>query len=57
LYVGAFVTYVPCAIYQKFLLNWICGPLWLVLWVEIGTRLRERRRLARAARAHAAEAV
>ncbi len=57
LYVAAFVTYVPCAIWEKFLLNWICGPLWLVLWVEIGTRVRERRRQARAVGAHATEVV
>jgi len=57
LYVAAFVTYVPAAIAEKFLLNWICGPLWLVAWVEIGTRVRARRRRTREATAHAAEVV
>ena len=44
LYALAFVTYVPLAIYQKFLLDWIAGPVWLVAWVwgvpAIGRLLR-----------------
>jgi hypothetical protein len=53
LYVAAFVTYVPLAIWQKFLLNWICGPLWLVLWLEVGTRVRRRWEVRRVATATA----
>jgi hypothetical protein len=33
LYVSAAVTYVSLAIYNKWLLNWVLGPLWLVAWV------------------------
>jgi hypothetical protein len=33
LYASAAVTYVTLAIYNKWLLNWILGPLWLVAWV------------------------
>jgi len=49
LYLGAFVTYIPAAIAEKFLLNWICGPLWLIVWVEAGTRAQRRRRARRLA--------
>ncbi len=33
LYAAAAVTYVGLAIYNKWLLDWIVGPLWLVAWV------------------------
>ena len=33
LYLTAGVTYVGLAMFHKFLLNWIIGPAWLVLWV------------------------
>jgi hypothetical protein len=33
LYVSAAVTYVSLAIYNKWLLNWVLGPLWLIAWV------------------------
>ena len=33
LYVLAGVTYVVLGMYQKFLLNWIIGPIWLVAWI------------------------
>jgi hypothetical protein len=33
LYASAAVTYVSLAIYNKWLLNWVIGPLWLVAWV------------------------
>lgn len=33
LYVSAFCTYIPLAIYNKWLLDWIVGPFWLVAWV------------------------
>lgn len=39
LYVAAGVTYVLAGIWQKGLLNWIVGPLWLVAWVEFAPRV------------------
>jgi hypothetical protein len=33
LYLSAGATYVGLAMFHKFLLNWIIGPVWLVLWV------------------------
>jgi hypothetical protein len=33
LYVSAGVTYIGFSIYNKWLLDWIVGPLWLVAWV------------------------
>jgi hypothetical protein len=33
LYTAAAVTYVIFAIYNKWLMNWVLGPLWLVAWV------------------------
>ena len=33
LYLSAAATYVGLAMFHKFLLNWIIGPLWLVAWV------------------------
>jgi hypothetical protein len=33
LYLSAGITYVGFGMFHKFLLNWIIGPLWLVLWV------------------------
>ena len=33
LYATAALTYVPLAIYNKWLLDWIVGPFWLVAWV------------------------
>ncbi len=33
LYLSAAVTYTSLAIYNKWLLNWILGPLWLIAWV------------------------
>ena len=33
LYVSAGATYIGVAMFHKFLLNWILGPLWLVAWV------------------------
>jgi hypothetical protein len=39
LYLGAAVTYVVAGIWQKALLNWIVGPLWLVAFVELVPRL------------------
>lgn len=33
LYASAAITYVSLSIYNKWLLDWIVGPLWLVAWV------------------------
>ena len=33
LYASAAVTYISLSIYNKWLLDWIVGPLWLVAWV------------------------
>ena len=35
-YIVAAVTYILAGIWQKFLLNWIIGPVWLVAVVCIG---------------------
>jgi hypothetical protein len=41
-YLFAAVTYIACGIWQKFLLNWIIGPLWLVAVVVIGPAVWDR---------------
>jgi len=33
LYASAAVTYIGLSIYNKWLLDWVVGPLWLVAWV------------------------
>jgi hypothetical protein len=33
LYFTAAATYIPLSIYNKWLLDWIIGPFWLVAWV------------------------
>jgi hypothetical protein len=33
LYASAAVTYISLSIYNKWLLDWIVGPFWLVAWV------------------------
>ena len=33
LYLSAAVSYISLSIYNKWLLDWIIGPLWLVAWV------------------------
>jgi hypothetical protein len=33
LYASAAVTYITLSIYNKWLLDWIVGPLWLFAWV------------------------
>ena len=35
-YLFAAVTYIIAGIWQKFLLNWLIGPLWLVTVVCVG---------------------
>jgi hypothetical protein len=48
LYLVAGLSYCGFAIFHKFLLNWIIGPIWLVAWVVIVPlvieRVRGRRR-------------
>ena len=46
-YVLAAVSYAACGIWQKFLLNWIIGPLWLVAVVVAGPALWDRVRAPR----------
>jgi hypothetical protein len=45
-YAVAVVTYITAAIFEKGLLNWLVGPLWLVAVVTLGPvvvdRLRRR---------------
>ena len=33
LYLSAAVSYISVSIYNKWLLDWVIGPLWLVAWV------------------------
>ena len=33
LYASAAITYITLSIYNKWLLDWIIGPFWLVAWV------------------------
>ena len=33
LYLSAAATYIVLSLQQKFFLNWIVGPFWLLLWV------------------------
>jgi hypothetical protein len=49
LYLVAGLTYVGLAMFHKFLLNWIIGPVWLVAWVWLAPALLEsvRRRTRR----------
>lgn len=46
LYVVSGVTYVGFGIFNKWLLNWIIGPAWLVVWIwavpAIVDRVRRR---------------
>lgn len=43
LYALAAVSYVVAGILYKGLLNWVVGPLWVVAWIEIGSRVANRR--------------
>jgi len=53
LYAAAAVTYIGFGLYNKWLLDWIIGPLWLLAWMQVvpalGRRFR-RRSDARSAR-------
>lgn len=42
LYVLAGVTYIGLGIFHKFLLNWVIGPVWLVVWVWAAPALVDR---------------
>lgn len=46
LYLAAAVSYIAVSIYNKWLLDWVIGPLWLVAWVwgvpALGRLLRGR---------------
>ena len=33
LYIGAAISYIGFSVYNKWLLDWIVGPVWLVAWV------------------------
>jgi hypothetical protein len=44
------VTYCGAAIFEKGLLNWIVGPIWLVLFVSAGPALTDRLRGRRPSR-------
>jgi hypothetical protein len=44
LYLSAGATYIGVAMFHKFLLNWIIGPIWLVAWVWLVPVLVERLR-------------
>jgi hypothetical protein len=33
LYLSGAISYISLSIYNKWLLDWIIGPLWLVAWV------------------------
>lgn len=46
-YVLAFASYVGLAVFHKWLLNWIIGPVWLVATVAIGPALWDRVRTRR----------
>ncbi len=43
-YLVAGVSYVIAGVYQKWLLNWIIGPVWLVAVVWVGPPLWDRLR-------------
>ncbi|MEO7428000.1 MAG: hypothetical protein ABIY48_01335 [Acidimicrobiales bacterium] len=47
LYLLAGLSYVAVAVFHKFILNWIVGPIWLVAWVwgvpVLIDRVRRRR--------------
>ena len=44
LYVVAGITYVILGMFNKWLLNWVIGPIWLVLWVWLVPPLIDRLR-------------
>lgn len=43
LYVFAAVSYIGVGVLEKSLLNWVVGPLWLLVVLAIGDRLLSRR--------------
>lgn len=46
MYVLAGLSYCGFALFHKFLLNWIIGPVWLVAWIVIVPAVIERVRVA-----------
>jgi hypothetical protein len=44
LYVFAAVSYIVVGMIEKSLLNWVVGPLWLLVVLAAGLRLTSRRR-------------
>jgi len=44
LYVLAGVSYVGVGIFEKAILNWVIGPLWLLGVLTLGVRLSSRRK-------------
>ena len=47
LYVIAGVSYVVLGVFNKWLLNWIIGPAWLVAWIWVAPTLIDRVRTGR----------
>ncbi|NND73914.1 MAG: hypothetical protein HKN44_02805 [Ilumatobacter sp.] len=45
-YLVAAVTYIVAGIWHKWLLNWIIGPVWLVVMICVGPPLVDRVRAA-----------
>jgi len=43
------VSYVVLGMFNKWLLNWIIGPIWLVAWIWLAPVLIDRFRARRAA--------
>jgi len=42
LYSAAAVSYVVLGLYNRWLLDWIIGPLWLVAWLQVVPALGRR---------------
>ncbi|MGQ0435017.1 MAG: hypothetical protein ACT452_21725 [Microthrixaceae bacterium] len=49
LYVLAGASYITLGMFNKWLLNWIIGPIWLVAWIWLAPVLIDRYRARRAA--------
>lgn len=44
LYVFAAVSYIVVGVLEKSVLNWVVGPVWLLVVLAVGLRLTPRRR-------------
>ena len=42
LYVVAGITYVIVGMFNKWMLNWVLGPIWLIVWVWIVPGIADR---------------